>query len=147
MRYGYILKQRRRKKGYKTPVIDGVKFHSGEEGGRYQVLKNKKGVSNLLTQEPQVIVLVNNCLITKYKFDFSYEEKGILWAEEYKGHWRPDAKIRFKLALATLQKESPDVCVRVCTKNKQFDGVRIDEKGKLVYFDTLLNKEKRFAFT
>lgn len=95
-----------RKRIKKVETIHGV-FDSGAEARRYAelVLLEKAGTISGLVRQVEFDLVVNGELIGRYTPDFCYRVNGELVAEEYKGLWKADAKLRVKIFMALYKDE------------------------------------------
>jgi len=77
----------RLKYGNKITEVDGIKFRSKGEAGRYQELKLLLKVGHISNLQLQVkhTLIVNLCKVGVYLSDFEYEEAGIHVIEDFKG--------------------------------------------------------------
>lgn len=92
----------------KPVVVDGIRFDSRKEARRYKELKTLEQaglVRDLILQHPFVIVDAFDYRGEKnravhYVVDFVYlRDDGVLVAEEVKGYWTREAKLKRKLFL------------------------------------------------
>ena len=84
-------------------VIDGIRFHSQKEGGRYIELKllAKSGLIKDLKLQPKIpLRVVGYGLICTYIADFFYTEKGQPVYEDVKGYKTAIYKLKKKLVKA-----------------------------------------------
>ncbi len=83
--------------------VDGIKFDSKREANRYaelKLLERAKEISHLMLQVTYPL-RVEGMLITKYRADFVYNDKGgAIVVEDAKGFRTPAYKIKRKLMLA-----------------------------------------------
>jgi hypothetical protein len=88
-----------RKFGNKPTVVDGIRFDSKREAGRWQELRflEKAGHISGLTRQVPYKLFVNSQLITTYKADFVYVENGREVVEDSKGYRTPEFKLKAKL--------------------------------------------------
>jgi hypothetical protein len=77
----------RLKYGNKITVVDGIKFRSKGEAGRYQELKllEKAGRITVLRLQVKHELIVNRKVVGTYTSDFEYWEGGSYIVEDFKG--------------------------------------------------------------
>ena len=82
-------------------------FDSKAEAERYKelMLLEKGGIISGLTRQVEFDLTVNGEHIGYYTVDFVYVDNGEMVAEEFKGFWRADARLRAKLFMALYGKE------------------------------------------
>lgn len=88
----------------KTPL--GI-FDSKAEAKRFAELRVLEMDGKITDLQRQVVfkLEVNGVLVGKYTPDFTYKVMGELVVEEYKGYWKPDAKLRVKIFMALYKDE------------------------------------------
>jgi hypothetical protein len=90
--YRALLTQKKKGKGQgakygsKAEVVDGIRFDSKKEAGRYSDLKieDRAGTIQELELKPEYRLEVNGQLICKYYPDFRYKRNGLLVVEDVK---------------------------------------------------------------
>lgn len=94
--------RRRAKYGNKPTEVDGVRFASKREAGRYQELKllERAGHISALRLQPTFPLDVNGIPVCRYRADFEYVENGRRVVEDSKGYATPEYKIKRALMLA-----------------------------------------------
>lgn len=100
---------RRHKFNAKATVVDGIRFHSLAEAGRYGELKllERAGVITDLVLQPKLVICEAATLNGKrlreiaYYADFSYfdREKGEVVYEDVKGYDTPVSKLKRRIVL------------------------------------------------
>lgn len=91
-----------------VPVaIDGFRFHSQKEAGRYLELKLLQQVGRIAGLEMQVKYRldINGSHICDYIADFRYTEEGETIVEDVKGFYTPVYRLKKKLMKAIHQIE------------------------------------------
>lgn len=107
-----------------------MKFDSNLEKQRYFELyakQSRKEISDLDTQYG-VDIYINQRYICTYTIDFVYWSEGKLIAEETKGYFHEQDKLRFKLFLAYAT-EFDQVFLQ--NTDEKYYPVRLSEKGKI----------------
>ncbi len=99
----------------KPTVIDGIRFASKKEAGRYSTLKMlySRGVIKNLEIQPRFKIEINGVKVCDYVADFQYQYQGKYVVEDVKGFKKgvPYAlfKIKKKLMKAVLGKEIDEI--------------------------------------
>jgi hypothetical protein len=78
----------RSKYGATPTTVDGIRFHSKGEAGRWSELKllQKAGqIIGLMRQVPMMLHAGNGALVGRYVADFYYLERGVPVYEDFKG--------------------------------------------------------------
>jgi hypothetical protein len=90
------------KYGAKRTTVDGIKFHSKGEAGRYSQLKlmEKDGLISELELQPKYPIVINGVKVCNVILDFRYIEDGQLIIEDFKGMDPPISKLKRKLVKA-----------------------------------------------
>jgi hypothetical protein len=80
-------------------VVDGVRFHSKGEAGRYAVLKFQQQAGQIedLVLQPRFPILVAGLKVCTYVADFAYIEDGKQVVEDFKGMRTPTYRLKAKL--------------------------------------------------
>jgi hypothetical protein len=93
-----------RKFGNKPTVVDGIRFMSKREAGRYQELRflEKAGHIKQLTRQVPYDLWINGKKVCRYVSDFNYYEGDALVVEDSKGYRTPEYKLKAKLMDAVL---------------------------------------------
>lgn len=88
-----------RKYGNKPTVVDGIRFDSKREAGRWQELRflEKAGHISGLTRQVPYGLFVNSQKVATYKADFVYVENGAEVVEDSKGFRTPEYRLKAKL--------------------------------------------------
>lgn len=83
-------------------IVDGIKFDSKKEAGRYQVLRllERTGQVSDLKLQPTFLIAVNGHKVCKYKADFAYRQDGADVVEDVKGIKTPTYRLKAKLLKA-----------------------------------------------
>lgn len=96
---------KRSKYGNKLTVLDGIKFHSKKEAGRYAELKllERGGKIYGLRLQPRYPLMVDDEKVGTYVGDFFYFEAGMMAqrvVEDVKGYQTREFKLKWALCKA-----------------------------------------------